>query len=284
MSADLNNNNNDVQMENNDDCKSSVGTTSTANSSREASVIAYDSNFNGMDIDFESEEIKCLLLDLESRKPARSGYMLFASSVRSSIGGCGTVSEQSKQISSRWNGLNDKEKNEWNLKVEKSKKEYNEYLNNNPNLKKLLLIQAQLKKKENLLKNGGSSFNSFPLATIKKLILKDPDIQRLSKESLLLISECTSLFIKDLVNKTFDEQMIPNKVKTLSENHLINTFHQNSKYMFIRHVFKKNKNQILGFNANKNKNKQQQASPTKKIKHNANVNNGNTITQFFKQK
>lgn len=71
MSADLNND--DVQMERNDDEKSSKS--------------------SSMDIDSTGNEITQEQLDeLEAKKPPRSGYMLFASIHRKEIGQCGSVS------------------------------------------------------------------------------------------------------------------------------------------------------------------------------------------------
>ena len=78
MSADLNND--DVQMEINDDHKSSKS--------------------SSMDIDATGNEITQEQLDeLEAKKPPRSGYMLFASIHRKEIGQCGSVSGTPYHIS-----------------------------------------------------------------------------------------------------------------------------------------------------------------------------------------
>ena len=186
--------------------------------------------------------------------------------------------EQSKRISASWNGLSDKGREEWNDKVAKAKKEYEQYLEDNPEIKKLLLLQQENKKR-----NKSNGDISFPLGTIKKIILKDPDVNRISKESIVLINHATKLFIEKVVNQTNDEQMILRGAKTLTEKDMVNLLHSSGKYMFLRHVFKKDKNTILGVKRKSNHNGNTEP-PKKKMKHNANVNNGNTITQFFEKK
>eukprot|EP00483_Globobulimina_turgida_P000759 UN00759 len=194
------------------------------------------------DIDLNSQYAQLQLAELDAMKPARSGYMLFAKSNRKQVGQCGAVSEQSKRIAALWNALGDEERKEWNNKVADAKRKYEEFLDNNPEKKKLLLLQQ-----ENKRLNKSKTAISFPLGTIKKIVLKDPDIKRISKESLVLITQSTQLFIDELVKKINEQQT----AKTLTENDFINTLHSNSKYMFIRHVFKKNKNSVLGVNRKK---------------------------------
>merc|ERR1711971_299200 len=104
--------------------------------------------------------------------------------------------------------------------------------------------------------------------------------QRVSKESLLLINHCASLFIANLVQKTSAEQMTPNKTKTMSEKHLIDAVHSDNKYLFMRHTFKANG----GGGAGRTPKHTRTRSPHKKKNSNAQNKNGNAITNFFGQK
>ena len=234
----------------NDDQKSMKSSTNNL-SSMNSTTNSVDSSLNGIDIDII--------------KPARSGYMLFAKENRSKVIGCGAVSEQSRKISALWNALSDIEKEKYNKKVAEDKKNYELYLENNPEIKQLILNREK-KRKES--RNNNNS--SFALGTIKKIILKDPDIKRISKESVLLITNSTELFIKDLIKNI---NLKYNQSKLISYQHFIDTLHSNQKYMFQRHVFKKNKN---------NHNNINQPPPKKKQRmNNDNNNNNNKITNFF---
>eukprot|EP01083_Nonionella_stella_P157335 510732_1 len=229
-------------------------------------------------IDLNSEDAKSQLAEIESMKPSRSGYMLFGKEHRKQIGACGSVSEQSKRISALWNALNDDEKQEWTRKVNEEKEKWQQYLSDNP-LKKRLLDQYLEHKKAN--KNKANI--SFQNGTIKKMILRDPDIKRISKEAVIVINNATKLFIQHLVNKINNEETNLRSSKTLSENDFINTIHSNSQYMFLRHEVDKNKSRSVSGRKRKatDSNCNTNEPPKKKAKHN---NNGNTITQFFNQK
>eukprot|EP01084_Bolivina_argentea_P145081 254397_1 len=222
-------------------------------------------------IDFNSDYVQIQLAELDILKPARSGYMLFAKLNRDKIGDCGAVSEQSKKIASLWNVLNDEQKEEWNLKVGKQKEKYEQYLDNNPEKKKLLQLYIQHKKLQK-----SNTHISFPLGTIKRIILRDPDIKRISKESLVLITESTQLFIDSMV-KNISNSMTH---KTINKKDFIKTLHNQTQYMFVRHVFKENNNNTNNNNNNNKKNSSNEP-PKKKPKKN---NNGSTITQLFNQK
>lgn len=249
------------------------------------------------EIDLDSEYARSALADLDSRKPARSGYMLFASEQRKITGTSGPVagiyipsnihkisnisdhgfSEQSKRISTAWNSLTDLERTEWNKKVETQKKEYDEYLAANPEKAQILKLQQESKK----AKKDNANV-SFPLATIKKIILRDPDIKRISKESLVLIGHCTNLFIADLAKRISEDETERRGSKTMTEKDMVETLHSNSKYMFIRHVFKKNKSSVLG--VKRSGDAISGSPPKKKAKINEkNVDNANSITRFFQK-
>ena len=188
--------------------------------------------------------------------------------------------EQAKKIGALWGELNEQQQQEWNQKVETAKQEFERFLDEHPEHKRLLEAQEELKKSK-------SKKVSIPLATIKKIVTKDPDINRISKESLLMINHCASMFIQELVSTAHEQQTVPRKSKTLTEMDLVNTFHSNTKYMFIRHVFKKSKHTLLGTarDHNHNRNESNVDGPmTKKSKPNSAVDGANSITHFFNKK
>jgi len=229
------------------------------------------------DIDFNSNAVQSQLAEIESHKPPRSGYMLFAKENRHLIAAesCG-VAEQAKKLGALWSALSEQEQNDWIQKVETAKEDFERYLSEHPQHRRLL--EAEKEYKKNRAKKV-----VIPLATIKKIVSKDPDIGRVSKESYLLITQCAASFVEELVKTANEQHTAPRKSKTLTEMDLVNTFHSNSKYMFIRHVFKKNKHSLLG--TDRDSSHHQHHGPiAKKAKRNPVAESTNSITSFFNKK
>mmetsp|Transcript_35647 Transcript_35647/g.58455 ORF Transcript_35647/g.58455 Transcript_35647/m.58455 type:complete len:273 (+) Transcript_35647:55-873(+) len=218
------------------------------------------------------------LAELEALKPARSGYMFFAQLHRKESGSFGAVAEQSKRISAAWNALSESEKEEWNHKVESARLAYEQYLEQHPELHRILHLQEEEKRNA---KNKSNT--SFPLVTIKKLVLKNEDIGRISKEALTLINHSARLFIEDVVKQCSEQQTLARKSKTMTEQDFINTIHADSKYMFLRHVFKKNKHAALGVKRASTTNRNEPPAKKAKLNHNQKdvESNNRDITQFF---
>merc|ERR1712204_113487 len=167
----------------------------------------------------------------------------------------------------------------WNGKVEAAKKAFEEFLAANPSKQRVFAFAEESRKQGKAKKKG----DAIPLATLKKVVLMDPDIQRVSKETLMLINHCASLFVSSLVQRTSAEQMAPSKTKTMSEKHLIDAVHSDNKYLFMRHSFKKDSGG--GGPSPKAKAAKTRSPPKKKSKlNNAQNTNTNSITNFFGQK
>ena len=186
-------------------------------------------------------------------------------------------SEQAKKIGALWSGLSEQERDEWNDRVETAKEEFERYLSEHPQHRRLLEAEKEHKKRK-------TKAVSIPLATVKKIISKDPDINRISKEASLLINHCATMFVQELVKTAHEQETVVRKSKTMTEMDLVNTFHSNSKYMFIRHVFKKNgKHSLLG-SSREHSESDVPAPPTKKARPNPAAENTNSITSFFNKK
>jgi len=230
-----------------------------------------------MGFDFCSKAVQSQLAEIESHKPPRSGYMLFAKENRHLIAAesCG-VADQAKKIGALWSALSEQEQNEWIEKVETAKEDFERYLAEHPEHRRLLEAEKEYKKNK-------AKKVAIPLATIKKIVSKDPDIGRVSKESYLLMNQCATLFVEELVKAANEQHTVPRKSKTLTEMDVVNTFHSNNKYMFIRHVFKKNKHSLLG--TDRDSSHHQHHGPiVKKAKRNAVPESANSITNFFSKK
>merc|ERR1712129_444644 len=239
-------------------------------------------------IDLESADVQAKLAEIHSHKPARSGYMLFATEQRKSDNKGGPIAEQSKRISSAWNALSETEHAEWNKKVDDQKKAYEDFLTANPEMQRILAAEEQSKKDKKKNQNI-----SFPLATVKKIVLRDPDISRISKEAVVLINHCTAMLIQYLAKRVNEDETERRGSKTITEKDCVETMHSNSKYMFIRHVFKKNKNSLLGKKRSASNDVDDEEEedndaepPKKRAKINAKkkVDSANAITRFFNKK
>mmetsp|Transcript_26870 Transcript_26870/g.32715 ORF Transcript_26870/g.32715 Transcript_26870/m.32715 type:complete len:215 (-) Transcript_26870:119-763(-) len=194
------------------------------------------------------------------KAPPKSGYMLFASEMRANPDNIkGTIAEQSKLISMKWNELNDDNKNIYKQKCIQLNNEYKKYLDNNPEIKELLN-----KKKLNKINKNKAT---LPLNRIKKIYERDPDIKRVSKESQLLMQQATEMFIHALADSC-SKETINNGRKTISGKDFINAIHQDRKYLFLRHVFPKNEPLSSTNSSPKSrKNKSKESSPKNSIKN-----------------
>merc|ERR1719204_1314731 len=184
-------------------------------------------------IDLRSESVLSELAEVEARKPPRSGYLLFADCRRDSVSEQRLAApEQSKLIAKLWTALDDEERDEWNEKVEVAKQEFEDYLAKHPEKRRLFELDRE-RQRQNQNRNN----NQIPLLTLKRVIQRDPEVKRLSKEALIMINHCASLFVQRVATTAQERQPARKRGRGLSEKDVINTLYADDKYMFVRHAF-----------------------------------------------
>ena len=140
-----------------------------------------------------------LLVEPKKPKAPLSGYFLFLAKYRPIVKAANptvSIGELGKLLGKKWSTLEEIEKSGFQTTAAEAKAKYQP-----------CLVQWKLDMEEFIKKGGvpATSMSSgdyrdcvLPLARVKKIMKRDPDVANMSKEALFLMTKCTDIFIEHL--------------------------------------------------------------------------------------
>ena len=140
-----------------------------------------------------------VLIEPKKPKAPLSGYFLFLAKYRPIVKAANptvSIGELGKLLGKKWSTLEEIEKSGFQTTAAEAKAKYQP-----------CLVQWKLDMEEFIKKGGvpATSMSSgdyrdcvLPLARVKKIMKRDPDVANMSKEALFLMTKCTDIFIEHL--------------------------------------------------------------------------------------
>jgi len=184
-----------------DDVAATPSSSASSSSSPAPSSAAAVVDSSSMDIDVKPDIVAATLIEPQKPKAPLSGYFLFLGKYRPKVKAenpGATIGEIGKILGKQWSTLAEEEKTTFTSTAAEAKAKYQE---------KIIAWKLDM---EDFISNGGipSSHstesqgdprdNVLPLARIKKIMKRDPDVSNMSKEALFLMTKCTDLFVEHL--------------------------------------------------------------------------------------
>eukprot|EP00457_Paulinella_chromatophora_P007778 gb/GEZN01007803.1/.p1 GENE.gb/GEZN01007803.1/~~gb/GEZN01007803.1/.p1 ORF type:complete len:366 (-),score=110.22 gb/GEZN01007803.1/:355-1452(-) len=160
-------------------------------------------------------------------KRPMSGYFIFLGEHRGKImaENGGSVAAAGKILGEKWKALSAEDKKVFEEKAEQAKIQYDKQL------KEMGLTPEMVKKMQK--KKGGDSKLHLPVARIKRLVNKDPEVHRTSAEATTLITAATESFIGYLCSRALGRAAL-RKRKGIRVNELYDAIHSISQLQFLR--------------------------------------------------
>ncbi|CAK4693707.1 unnamed protein product [Aphanomyces euteiches] len=187
------------------------------------------------DVDMENEEP----VERSDKEPTKlvkpqSAYFHFLAANRAKFSeenpGVG-IGPLQKLLSTRWNELTPEEKEPFVELAAADKERYRK--EEQALIEQGIDISALSNKKTS---TTDENTLTLPLARVKRIVMTDPDVQKLSKDASLAIAKATEQFIQFLAAKSYDSASI-SKRKTIKDSDVLQAIHSHAMLDWLRDDF-----------------------------------------------